>query len=310
MPVRTVLVALIGAALAVLQPSVDTWGAAVLGAALLAGLPHGAADHATVRRAWWAGGQVGFHVAYVLIVGLVVALWGLSPAAALLLFGATSVWHFGESDLLHVPGAPAAKLTRGLLLLVAPLLLQPEPAVEILGDLSGLPLEPASLGGLGPALAASIAGAHALSLGIVAHQRGWAWSTLRTELAAAAAVGLLVLGGGPVLGVALYFVLWHTPDHFRTLGLPLREMVPTVLPRTLLAAAAVTGLALTLDPGHWPLAVMLGISALTLPHALVVHLAVANGREGARAPRASGDLSSPECSLSPTARATRATFPG
>ncbi len=267
---NTLFVAALGAALALAPAIPDAWSSWALGATLIAGLPHGAADHRIARSL--TGGPLLFHLLYLATAALVFVAWWLVPVAAMLLFLGVSAWHFGESDLLRVPGATVAKATRGLVLVLAPLLAHPERSAELLTWTAGVPaaanLIPTSGG---PVAAALIVLTHLASLIDLARERRWDRRTLRDELAAAAALGLLAVSGGPLLGLALYFVLWHTPSHFSLLERTLPAILPAVLPRFAVAAVGVAALALALDPARWPVAVVLVTSALTVPHALVVH---------------------------------------
>ena len=102
---RSVALAVVGTALGMWRPDLGARGSFLLVLALLVGVPHGALDHRLAKQ--WQGwrdvrGQVGFHAVY--LVGVCAALfgWVIAPAAGLLLLLATSAWHFGESDLLHL----------------------------------------------------------------------------------------------------------------------------------------------------------------------------------------------------------------
>lgn len=67
---------------------------------LLLGIPHGAIDHLFYRRnhtySYW-----GFIRAYLLLIGLNIGLWLLSPALAYSIFILLSAYHFGQSQFSH-----------------------------------------------------------------------------------------------------------------------------------------------------------------------------------------------------------------
>ena len=255
---------------------------AVLAIMLLVGMPHGALDHALAGR--WEGGatrgeQVNFHIGYVATVAMVILVWWLAPVAGLVAFLAASAWHFGESDLLHLPAelrSRPAILTRGLLLIAGGIAIEPQAIIGLLDVVTSfqrlpLPLPSSSQ----PAYLAFALALHLFTL----------WGTETTDhpgarLGAsldAAALALLLLGGGLTVGLAVYFVAWHTPDHVAAVRgrASWRELLRAAAPRTILAAAGVCALALWLPVETWAAAVVVGIAALTLPHAFVVHLTMA-----------------------------------
>ena len=176
-----------------------------------------------------------------------------------------SAWHFGESDLLHLPDCSAAMvLSRGLLLIAAPMLAWPALSSASLSGLSGgfiLSVSPA----LGLLLALSIAALHL-------------WLLRRAPAAdrhEALALSVLLLGGGPIVGLGLYFCLWHTLDHFHQLSRALscqpRRLVRAAVPRTLGALVLLLLGAWLVPSGQWSDLIVQLTAALTIPHALVVH---------------------------------------
>lgn len=270
LPVRAVLSAALGLLLLTTSSrGSPQWAPLVMALALLAGLPHGALDHQVAAQRWaaWRGGwgQVAFHGTYLMLSAMVVLLWWLVPMAALLLFLAASAWHFGESDLLHLPErSTSAVISRGLLLIAAPLLAWPETSSASLSGLGhgvavAMPQE------VGMLLALSIAVLHQW------HMQG----APDTDRYAALALSVLLIGGGPLFGLGLYFCLWHTPDHFRQLARTLScnpgHLARAALPRTLGAAVLLVIGAWLTAPAHWLTVIIQLTAALTIPHALVVH---------------------------------------
>jgi len=272
---RAGLVAALGVGLVVCRPDAGTWGPALLAASLLAGLPHGALDHA-LADTWWSARhrreQVGFHVGYLVVTAAVLGVWWLSPRAGLLSFLAISAWHFGESDLLHLPPdqrTNAMAATRGALVVLGALLVSfaPTPTQGALGTVALLGVHVLTLLGARP------------------------WNALLSTIDAVA-LTLLLLGGGLELGLALYFVLWHTPDHIDAVrndiaGLDdLRALALEALPRTLVSVVGIAVGATWIAPSAWPQLTLMAIAALTLPHALVVHLTFRAPAATSRAARA------------------------
>ncbi len=282
---RALVVLTVGAGLAWAGVEPGAWGPAALGVSLLAGLWHGGFDHA-VAQGWPAwrglGGQVAFHATYVALAALVLALWGLAPTAALLLFFGFAAWHFGESDLAPLgalgPVGPAAVGTRGLVILAAPMLAWPAQGAEVLTALGGAPA--AALLPLTRLWTSALPGAlvflHLATLVWASRQRAWDDALLERALRDALAVAALTLAGGPVVGVALYFLLWHTPDHFALVagqpGRSLGAVLVVAAPRALAMAALVAALAWW-APADWVRWTLWVTSALTVPHALLTHFA-------------------------------------
>lgn len=256
---------------------------AVLGLSLLGGLVHGGYDHAVAAR-WsrWKGlfGQVMFHVEYVCVAAAVLGLWWLAPTGALLLFLTSAAVHFGESDLAHRGPQPAfVTWSRGAVIVFAPMLAWPAEAEQMLSNLAGvhgvslLPLE-----GVAPLVAPGVlVWGHLASLVWQAREQEWDPADLETELLAAGAVAMLCLSAGPLLGIAAYFALWHTPDHFASLRSGQHRMSAILwasIPRGLAMVGPLIALWwLAPDVGAWARWVVVLTSALTLPHALLTHLA-------------------------------------
>ena len=267
--VRALTSALAGVFLVLFTSQTPDWAIVILAGALLVGLPHGALDHRLAARQWssWSTlrGQVSFHLTYLLLVAVVLAMWWLTPLAGLLLFLAGSAWHFGESDLMDLSERSTAQvISRGLLLIAAPMLAWPAYSLSLISAVlvdvpALLPLW------LGPLLAVGIALAHLWLMR----------STPAADQIDAMALSVLLLGGGPIMGVGLYFILWHTPDHFRHLARTFAEqpggIARSALPRTLGAVVFIVVTALVTSPETWPVLTVQLTAALTIPHALVVH---------------------------------------
>ena len=259
----------------------------LLGAALVVGLPHGALDHILASRspAWRdARGQVAFHGAYLASVAAVLAGWWLVPGPTLLLFLLVAVWHFGETDILHHGAALRRSdviLSRGLLIVFGAIHVSPDAAIHLLEIASGADVEMqlplARTGGVWVPLCFWAVHARALWLAV---GQG---PTFASALADATGLVLLIMGAGPLVAFPLYFLVCHTPDHFVALARdgqrtePWQSVARAALPRTLVSLVGVVGLWLLLDTSQWVTAVLWLVSALTLPHALVVHLLLARG---------------------------------
>jgi Brp/Blh family beta-carotene 15,15'-monooxygenase len=119
------------------------WGVWILLASgLLLGMPHGACDLWALRnvqsRPITAQQMALVVAAYTAVALLTLALWWWNSGVALLMFLLVTVWHFGSGDTwlhaLRSSAWPLGSVGRGLIVMCAPLALQPEATQEILGS--------------------------------------------------------------------------------------------------------------------------------------------------------------------------------
>ncbi len=258
------------------------------------GLPHGAADLAVGERVlasrWGRGWLAAFAAGYIGLAALVVLFWLWLPLAALTLFLAGSILHFGAEDTAPGRGRAANGkleiLLRGAIPVAGPAVFHPERTGALLGTL--VPSAQAdlvaqavhSIAGLAPALAGL--GAVGLLAVLRWPPRRPAWGAAATGaqvLTLVAASGLL----SPLVFFTAYFCGWHAPRHtwalarrmeprdpVRGLGILLRAaLVPTLA--TLLLGAVAFGFLAT--PGRLEEAglrvLFVGLAALTAPHMLL-----------------------------------------
>ncbi|MEC7947275.1 MAG: Brp/Blh family beta-carotene 15,15'-dioxygenase [Myxococcota bacterium] len=185
----------------------------VLAVALVVlGLPHGALDDRVSARIFRVRGIL-FYVAYLAPVVATGLAWWVAPQASFLAFLAASAWHFGEGDLRELgpgPGATAARLTRGALIVGVLFTAQPAQVAELLGPSLSAEAPPAHAS---VTIALSLLAVHAAAL-IAA--RGDRLSTTRAVVDAAAVTLWLSLAP-PLLAFAGYFACWHSRAHVETL---------------------------------------------------------------------------------------------
>jgi len=246
-------------------------------------------------------------ILYLVLGGSYLGLWYMAPAAAFVLFVGLTWFHWGTADVwslgaLVAPGqgaggrvsAALVASVRGGLPMLVPLLAFPDEYRAVAESLVGLfaPAGGTAFGwAFGPSfrLAAGIgfAGLVVISLVLVGRSGG-AWRADAAETALLAAYFAVV---PPVLAVGLYFCLWHAVRHVARLLLldpgsfsELRAgRVGAALGRFARDAAPLTGLALLLlvalalaapnlagGPSALLAVYLVLISALTLPHVVVV----------------------------------------
>lgn len=251
-------------------------GPALLVAAGLLGLPHGAVDHLALG---WVRGRTGAARPGVLLAYAAAAVAAAvaalaAPLPALLLLLALSVAHFaeGEAAFDRLRGGvglvlPAAAL--GTAVVALPLVLRPAAARPLLLALD--PTLPAVLAGARPALLVGTALLVVAGL-VVALRAG--------QRAAATELAVVVVAaafGPPLVVFAVWFAGWHAPRHLVRLAAlepsgdgreRVRRLARGAAVPTAVAAAGLAGLAIVL--GGLPGAVLIVLLALTVPHAAVV----------------------------------------
>lgn len=269
---------------AALAGAFDTRAAAegLFAAAVLIGLPHGAADHVAV--AWAAGRPVSARAAaltgilYAAGVALGVIALVASPAAAVCAVLAVSAWHFGTSDRDLSPDRPrrarAADVAFGVVVVAGPLALWPRRSAAYLTHLS-------------PQVASGVRGpAHAALLVLVAAaaSAGGAalWQQRRTaELAELAVLTALVVAAPPAAAVGVYFGLWHSPRHIERLvrAAPAGDrrrrrafgrLAEWSVPTSGVAVGAVLAVWAAVPTRLWPVVGLAALLAVSVPHSVVV----------------------------------------
>ena len=282
-------VALLGALLAASLAAPGAVAAAapwLLVAGILAGVPHGAVDHLVpLWTARWPAAALAVAAAYLVAVGIVVAVLLRWPGPTLLAFLALSAWHFGtgeaefaaERDGTAIGRAArwAAVVGVGLPVIAVVLLGDPARTGDVLAalDVTGWPLDSPVL--RAAVLAAAVTGVFAAAgLALRAGRPGVAAEVLLVAAVLAAAP--------PAAAFGAYFGGWHAVRHTaRLLALapvmPGREAPAQVLARVARAAALPSAAAFAVLALLWsrrevtdPAAAVAVLLALTFPHAAVV----------------------------------------
>lgn len=283
----------------------------VLGTVVL-GLPHGALDHLLPARLNLSWGRkplaVGGYLAlYVALAGAFFVLWLLAPRAAFSCFLLLTVAHWGHGDLRFAErfwglnptpwGAWTTALVRGALPIAVPVIAFPATAESLYHHAAvGLGVVPTTVELASPWLRGPLLGllAYALVAYVLSAVRA---APSRTVLVMdlfelGLLIGLFTFVPA-YFAVGVYFIFWHSLRHLARLLIldpedarsvaqgdwsrPLRRLTLDALPLTAVALVALGGFYLfgaarvvTLE-GFVALYLVL-ISALTLPHAVVVVL--------------------------------------
>lgn len=250
----------------------------------------------------------GYLAVYLTLTGLFLGLWLLAPRVAFSGFLLLTVAHWGHGEVRFAtlfwgrPGRTrleswASALFRGALPITLPVLAFPETAQSLYHHAAlGLGVTPTTLELTSPYVTAPLWGLLALGLGVylVSAVRAAPNRAVLTMdvLELGLLTGLFTLVPA-YFAVGVYFLFWHSLRHLAHLlildprdarlvaagrpGRPLRRLTRDALPITAAAVAMLGGLYLfaaarvTSLEGFVALYLVL-ISALTLPHALVVAL--------------------------------------
>lgn len=199
------MAAYVGAVSPNLNPDLVT--AAALWLMLIGGLPHGAYDIATGRRALMLDGKnaILLLLAYISIALLMAAIWLLSPGLALSIFLLSAAIHFGQDWENLDTGLLRA--TAGASVICVPAIFQPEEVAQLFVAMVGAHGEMISRIAVACAPVAILVMLTALARAFLQGDREW------TLAQATSFIGLALLP--PALGFTLFFVFLHSPLHMR-----------------------------------------------------------------------------------------------
>jgi Brp/Blh family beta-carotene 15,15'-monooxygenase len=246
---------------------------------ILFGVPHGALDTIFANRLYKvrsSAGWIAFTLAYLALVAITVLLWREAPGACLIGFLTISTLHFSGDP---AQGTPLfARLLQGGAVIVLPALLHANEEGRLLGYLSGDPSASLLMNWLhaisGPWLLAIVAAA------IWRSRRDWLCGVEMISIAA------LALFAPPLVAFALFFCGMHSARHIlRTVeysGRPSRKYLVGAAVAPMLGALLIFGIGflwfrnLTLE-ARVIRVLFIGLSALTVPHMLLVERVRLNG---------------------------------
>jgi Brp/Blh family beta-carotene 15,15'-monooxygenase len=275
------------------SPSRDLQLIALALAVGLLGVPHGALDYRAGRQSlqprtgsWW---WLVFGALYVSAALAVLAAWAVAPLLTLIAFLALSAVHFGSDDPAWRPtmsgaAAPLERLGVGALPIVVPCLAWPTEVALVFNWL--LPaFSPVPLAGLVTASWGVAVVIGPVVLVRVARLLRAQDSESRLAALEPLALVALCIAAPPLVAFAVYFCGWHSVRHvlelsYRPLGngaVPgLGGFARAAAPLTALtlvgaaiAAFWIAGSATQLGEVIAPV-VFIGLSALTLPHMVVL----------------------------------------
>jgi Brp/Blh family beta-carotene 15,15'-monooxygenase len=262
-----------------------TWVLPIAIIALAVGVPHGALDHLTLRRALTLRQFAVLALGYTFIAGLGAAAIIVAPVPAFLVVVAFTVWHFGTGDVEATSSLQGKDPERGFSRIVLALALGSAPVLLPLTS----PAAAATLALIEPRLGELLTPALivvartavfiviAIALVILVKRRQLRGAL---ELVALTALGCLA---SPLLAFAVYFGLWHALRHTarlaqytygyvsaKTIALTFQRGVPALIGFIIVVgilAARSSSFALT---GSWLWFGLAIVWGLTIPHMVFV----------------------------------------
>ena len=260
-----------------------SWDMAAIAAILLVGVPHGGFDGAIARHIGWPKGLMpwlSFHLAYIVLAGLVLMLWWFMPLFSLAVFLGLSALHFGASDIADIGSDWLPWAAHGGLVCLAIPNFQPALVTPLFAVLIGTDNA--------AALFTGISALFTPWLVIVFSYCIYAYFKPQYRKSALNLLLLMVLAYllPPLVSFSLYFCLWHSRGHIKRLwqGLHEAERTSTAREATVYTVFAWASLAIFFyylqgaADQSLTRVTFIGLAALTLPHMLLVDYASSSMR--------------------------------
>ncbi len=259
------------------------WGLWLSVAAILVAIWHGAFDGVLAEEAlkprFGERWRSPFYATYLALGAAVLVLWWKAPVAALCAFLLYSALHFGtEAERELSPECLVTGLAAGFVPIAAACHWWPQQVATLFGIMLRGSADSAqlltTLGGrsLWPAVIVAALG----TLRIQGSERLASWGLIATEL-------LLFRGCSPVVAFALFFSLWHTPEHLlststdRAGHFQPERLVGNLRGGFALWLVSVVGMGVLFAVGRHEVqryvgVIFIALSALTVPHMVLAEL--------------------------------------
>lgn len=256
---------------------------------LIIGIPHGAIDHLIAARlvSYDAGNKfwIFFYSLYLLAVIVIGIIWITIPKIGFILFLLMTLYHFGQADMAAISRNSSNLIlppSRGVFIIILILFTHPNSIAGIIEAASTISINQTSV--------FTHYNTVVLTLGIIQYMLVlcWYWYLnydfkLQRYITDALLLCALFLASDPVIAFAVYFMLWHGIGHveemrsfFASHDEPMQwsRFYKKALPFSLLSwvgLALVYGVSIYFElTSQWIPLIFILISALTLPHLVVV----------------------------------------
>ena len=259
-------------------------------ALIIIGIPHGAIDHLVADVIYQPSNKgrfwLTFYGFYLLAVVVIGAVWILTPTIGFILFLLMTLYHFGQADMEHLKeetgSALPIALSRGLLLIVLILFSHPDAIDSIILAATGLDILSYDLfttQGTFVMMGALIQHWLALIIFLPGFNPGANSSYYMDSLL----IFALFYWCDPIIAFSIYFTLWHGLGHVEEMrsffrahsrNMEWAKFYKEALPFSLLSWVGLVLLYLLSIVANltdqWIPLIFILISALTLPHMIVV----------------------------------------
>jgi Brp/Blh family beta-carotene 15,15'-monooxygenase len=253
----------------------------------LVGIPHGAIDHILFLQNNKQTSSVKFYAFYFSLILLVILVWVYSPIVGLIGFLALSAYHFGQSQFVRYKGIkkPVKVFlysTWGMAILAGLCVFNQAEIQTITSSAADLlKIKPVFEGTTFQSLL--ILCSISFAAVVLSYRNTIGWKTVLYELAVFGLIQLSLVLNPLLIGFSIYFASlhsWHVlQEEFRFLSKRMKafncyNFVALLTPYTLVS---LVGLVMLLTLSHYEfinvsktLVVFITISALTLPHSVVM----------------------------------------
>lgn len=268
---------------------------------VLVGIPHGAVDHIVSSRIYNLSNeitdQIKFYVPYLLLILIMGFTWYLTPIIGFIIFLMTTIYHFGQADIERLKFPNKIKLplyiSRGVMLMGLVIFVKPSVSFPIMETIMGIDISTKAIAFEFNDFFSAIAVAQhfiLLILVLISFQN-------HSKQKVGYIVGDAVLTASlfwfsePIIAFAIYFGCWHSLGHIEELQHFLSsqnkhwDITEFIKDAWLFTTLSIFGLFVLykLNQSFGSEEQMLAllfilISALTLPHMIVVELMYKNDK--------------------------------
>ena len=189
---------------------------------LLLGIPHGAVDHIITSKlydlSYTVKDQLKFYLPYLALMLLMGIIWYLYPLLGFAIFLICTIYHFGQSDLIHLNLPHLFKnglyVSRGLMILGLLIFANPQISFPIMVEIAGIGTPSEFFLSTYSLPVAILAGLqHVLLLLFAGKVSGNTIHEIGSHILESAIIIALFLFAVPIIAFTVYFIFWHSLNH-------------------------------------------------------------------------------------------------
>lgn len=261
---------------------------------LFLGIPHGAVDHIITSKmynlSYTVKDQLKFYLPYLALMLLMGIIWYLYALLGFAIFLVCTIYHFGQSDLIHLDVPRRLRnglyVSRGLMILGLLIFSNPRISFSIMNEIAGIGTPSEYFLANHTLPIAILAGVQHILLLIIAEKiSGNTALGTGAHILESAIIIALFLFAEPILAFTVYFIFWHSLNHVgelkeffskRSSSWTLADFYKDSWLFTLISIIGLFALywlnTAFGSPNRMLALFFILISALTLPHVVVVEL--------------------------------------